>query len=57
MHQVATRFPGVLLRLSDEVVQGYMSIGIIGLSAQERFSLKTATEFFASPLVLDFLRR
>jgi len=26
-----------------------MSLGIIGLSAQERFSLKTATEFFASP--------
>lgn len=46
--QVASRFPGVLLRLSDEVVHGYMSLGIIGLSAQERFSLKTATEFFVS---------
>ena len=29
-----------------------MSLGIMGLSAQERFSLKTATEFFVSPTVL-----
>ena len=27
-----------------------MSLGIMGLSAQERFSLKTATEFFVGPI-------
>lgn len=54
--QVASRFPGVLLRLSDEVVHGYMSLGIMGLSAQERFSLKTATEFFVGICALVHLR-
>lgn len=34
-----------------------MSLGIIGLSAQERFSLKTATEFFVSPLPLPLVER
>jgi hypothetical protein len=46
--QMATRFPGVLLRLPAQAVEAYITLGVIGLSAQERFSLKTATEFFVS---------
>lgn len=43
---VASRYPGVLLRLPEPVVQVYMSLGVMGLGTQERFSLKTAAEFF-----------
>lgn len=46
---LASRYPGVLIRLPDHTVQVYMSLGIMGLGAQERFSLKTAAEFFVSP--------
>lgn len=46
---VASRFPGVLLRLDEQVIDAFMSLGIMGLGAQERFSLKTAAEFFVSP--------
>lgn len=49
---VATRFPGVLLRLDEQVIDAFMSLGILGLGAQERFSLKTAAEFFVSWITL-----
>ncbi|ORY23548.1 armadillo-type protein [Naematelia encephala] len=47
---MASRFPGVLLRLPAQLVEGYMSLGVMGLAAQERFSLKTATDFFIALL-------
>ncbi|KAK4687604.1 importin-13, partial [Tremellales sp. Uapishka_1] len=47
---VASKFPGVLLRLPTDMIEGYMSLGLMGLGAQERFSLKTATEFFVALL-------
>lgn len=43
---LSSRYPGVLLRLPEPVIDAYMSLGIMGLGAQERFSLKTAAEFF-----------
>ncbi|WWC85404.1 uncharacterized protein L201_000267 [Kwoniella dendrophila CBS 6074] len=47
---LASRFPGVLLRLPPQVVEGYMSIGLAGLGTQERFSLKAASEYFVALL-------
>ncbi|CAK9779796.1 ARM repeat-containing protein [Cutaneotrichosporon oleaginosum] len=47
-HALASRFPGVLLRLPEPVIDAYMSLGIMGLAAQERFSLKGAAEFFVA---------
>lgn len=46
--QMATRFPGVLLRLPSQLVEGYMTLGLLGLATHERFSLKTTCEFFVS---------
>lgn len=46
---LSSRFPGVLLRLDSLVVQNYMSLGVIGLAAQERFSLTTTCGFFVRP--------
>jgi hypothetical protein len=46
---LSSRFPGVLLRLDSVVVQNYMSLGVMGLAAQERFSLTTTCGFFVSP--------
>jgi hypothetical protein len=40
----------VLLRLPQPVIEAYLNLGLLGLSAHERFSLKTATEFFVSLL-------
>nr|XP_031862141.1 uncharacterized protein CI109_002554 [Kwoniella shandongensis]KAA5529213.1 hypothetical protein CI109_002554 [Kwoniella shandongensis] len=47
---LASRFPGVLLRLPTPVVEAYMSLGLMGLVTQERFSLKSASEFFVAVL-------
>ncbi|WVF66636.1 hypothetical protein IAT40_001376 [Kwoniella sp. CBS 6097] len=47
---LASRFPGVLLRLSSQMVEAYMSLGLMGLGTQERFSLKSASEFFVALL-------
>ncbi|KAK8844673.1 hypothetical protein IAR55_006522 [Kwoniella newhampshirensis] len=47
---LASRFPGVLLRLPTQVVEAYMSLGLLGLGTQERFSLKSASEFFVAVL-------
>lgn len=46
--QMATRFPGVLLRLPSQLVEGFMTLGLLGLATHERFSLKTTCEFFVS---------
>ncbi|KAL1406931.1 hypothetical protein Q8F55_006343 [Vanrija albida] len=43
---ISSRYPGVLLRLPTQVIEAYMALGIMGLGTQERFSLKTAAEFF-----------
>ena len=45
---LATRFPGVLLRLDGQVVEMYVRLGVLGLSAQERFSLTGTCGFFVS---------
>ncbi|WWD06250.1 hypothetical protein V865_004336 [Kwoniella europaea PYCC6329] len=47
---LASRFPGVLLRLPPQIVEGYMSLGLIGLATQERFSLKSVSEYFVALL-------
>ncbi|WRT63297.1 uncharacterized protein IL334_000202 [Kwoniella shivajii] len=47
---LASRFPGVLLRLPPQMVEGYMSLGLMCLGTQERFSLKAASEFFVALL-------
>ncbi|BEJ13429.1 hypothetical protein CspHIS471_0306030 [Cutaneotrichosporon sp. HIS471] len=47
-HAVSSRFPGVLLRLPEPVIDVYMSLGIMGLGTQERFSLKSSAEFFVA---------
>jgi hypothetical protein len=47
-YQVSTRFPGVLLRLPTQLVEGYLTLGILGLGAHERFSLKSTCDFFVS---------
>lgn len=47
---LATRFPGVLLRLP--AVETYMTLGVMGLSAQERFSLTTTASFFVSTVMI-----
>jgi hypothetical protein len=47
-HALSSRFPGVLLRLPEPVIDAYMSLGIMGLGQQERFSLKGAAEFFVA---------
>lgn len=48
--QMATRFPGVLLRLPTQLVEGYASLGLLGLGTHERFSLKSACDFFVRRL-------
>ncbi|ORX41250.1 armadillo-type protein [Kockovaella imperatae] len=45
---ISTRFPGVLMRLPRDLLQIYVGIGVVGLSAQERFSLKATCDFFIS---------
>nr|XP_019048282.1 hypothetical protein I302_02051 [Kwoniella bestiolae CBS 10118]OCF27212.1 hypothetical protein I302_02051 [Kwoniella bestiolae CBS 10118] len=47
---LASRFPGVLLRLPPQIVEGYMSLGLMGLGTQERFSLKSVSEYFVALL-------
>jgi len=43
---MAVRFPGVLLRLPAQLVEAYVSLGLMGLAAHERFSLKSTCDFF-----------
>lgn len=50
---MATRFPGVLLRLPAQLVEAYISLGLMGLAAHERFSLKSTCDFFVSSHVCD----
>lgn len=52
---VATRYPGVLLRLDEGVVRAYVNIGVLGLGAQERFSLTGTCGFFVRPCPLSSL--
>ncbi|KAL7420320.1 hypothetical protein Q5752_005289 [Cryptotrichosporon argae] len=47
---LATRFPGILVRLPTPLVEAYMSLAIRGLSAPERFSLTTAAQFLVGLL-------
>ncbi|RSH89503.1 hypothetical protein EHS25_002053 [Saitozyma podzolica] len=47
---VSSRFPGVLLRLPTHIIEAYMSLGVMGLAAHERFSLTTASGFFVALL-------
>lgn len=47
---LAARFPGVLLRLPEQTVQTYLELGLLGLGAQERHSLRTACEFLIALL-------
>ncbi|WVR03182.1 hypothetical protein IAU60_000173 [Kwoniella sp. DSM 27419] len=47
---LASKFPGVLLRLPSHLVEAYMSLGLMGLGSQERFSLKSASDFFVAIL-------
>ncbi|WVQ72312.1 hypothetical protein IAR50_001862 [Cryptococcus sp. DSM 104548] len=49
-HSFAERFPGVLLRLQPQQVEAYIQLGLAGLSLQERFSLKSASDFFVALL-------
>lgn len=50
LSQLSSRFPGVLLRLPSHSVEGYMTLGVLGLGAQERFSLKSTSDFFVALL-------
>ncbi|RXK39632.1 hypothetical protein M231_03134 [Tremella mesenterica] len=47
---LSSRFPGILLRLPSTIVETYVSLGIMGLSAQERFSLKASCDFLVALL-------
>lgn len=44
--QFAERYPGVLLRLQPHQVESYIQLGLAGLRLHERFSLKSASDFF-----------
>nr|ODO01293.1 hypothetical protein L204_02021 [Cryptococcus depauperatus CBS 7855] len=50
-HSFAERYPGVLLRLQPQQVSVYIELGLVGLGLQERFSLKSASDFFVALLV------
>lgn len=47
---LVSKFAAVFLSLEPEVCHGFVQVGIAGLGAQERFSLKTAAEFFVSTI-------
>ncbi|ODN73851.1 hypothetical protein L202_07374 [Cryptococcus amylolentus CBS 6039] len=49
-HSLAERFPGVLLRLQPQQIEAYIQLGLAGLALQERFSLKSASDFFVALL-------
>ncbi|WVQ82597.1 hypothetical protein IAT38_004727 [Cryptococcus sp. DSM 104549] len=42
----AERYPGVLLRLQPQQVEAYISLALMGLGMQERFSLTSCAQFF-----------
>ena len=52
--KLASRFPGILLRLPEPLVEGYVQLALLGLGAQERFSLKSAADFLVYSLT-EFL--
>ncbi|OXG35215.1 hypothetical protein C367_00450 [Cryptococcus neoformans Ze90-1] len=49
-HSFAERYPGVLLRLQPHQVESYIQLGLAGLRLHERFSLKSASDFFVALL-------